>query len=66
MASAGRQNHSVVVGAPDEPLSQHHVKDGRDRQQRDQQVEPVRADEMFDSAHALNVLRPLRSRLLPK
>jgi hypothetical protein len=46
--------------------SENHVKDRHDRQQRDQQVEPERAGEMFDSAHALNVLHPLRSRLLPK
>src|SRR5256714_15316827 len=46
--------------------SDDHFEHGGDRQDRDQQVEPVLARDVPDPAHALNVLHALARRLLPE
>ena len=45
IASAGRQNPQRRCRSPGRAASEHHVKHRHDRQQRHQQIEPVRAGE---------------------
>ena len=46
--------------------SDHELEHARDRQERDQQLEPVFARYVSDPAHALNVAHALSRRLLPE
>jgi hypothetical protein len=48
------------------PAAEHDFQHAHDRQQPDQQVEPILADEIPKMTHRLNVPRVIAARLLPK
>ena len=64
-AAAGAANHGVVVGAPDESLSDGDLDRSLDRREHDQHVEPEPAKERHHASHAVNVLQCSAGRLLP-
>ena len=65
IASAGTQNHRVVA-ARRPSRADDDLEHRFDREERDQHVERIRARQVSDPAHGLNVLQGLARCLLPE